>query len=1227
MEFNTRLDYALFQLTPTRTRCDLVIVAGKENEKLASGLLDPFISHLKAAKDQISKGGYSITLRPVGSTPSWFTKGTLQRFVRFVSTPEVLERFVTVEREIQQIENSIQSNEAANAVVATETDGAESVISGNFQKTYSSSKSYGEFNGTGDAVQEENSKVRLQRVLETRKKVLSKEQAMAYARALVAGYEPGNIDDLISFADAFGASRLREACINFMDLCKRKNEDRLWMAELAAMQASPRPDLSYLGTSGIVLAGEESDLNQNLLMNFSSAKQNGSADASDAGSADINPDGKAQVQMQWSPHVPHFMHNFQGPGFQQMPPYQGYHFPGMHAPPPFYPGNMHWPPYVEDSSLARGWEGDDHRSHKSSSRSKKKSSRGKADETSKQDESTEPSDSSSEGEPGEQVQKKRHGKKASRNVVIRNINYISSNRKGDKDSDSEEASDEDEFIDGDSLKQQVEEAVGSLNKQHKSTLRHHKKQDRSKHRDTVSYDDDEHETKAATANSPWDAFQNLLLQEKDLDSSDPTRLQDEYFVNKGSEDGIGRSSALNPNSETLRNQPGVSGDPFLGTQMDRRYEGEARGGNYGTNEFDGPVVKRRENTNEELLMLQGNDSRISSGNGISDFTTESTVTKSRKEGDWFMNNQLDKSANQDEIIGLKMFDGDNASSSAAEHFDTEVNKNDVFFDDSLMIQGPSMRKDQLDSQLRIGVGMVPEIETTQYENDKAENLQKAASVSYEPDDLYMMLGRDSADINAIPSRTPEIDYEMNVLSAEANGRHSDIKTSSADDKDTDGKTDRSSNAKLPNKESRSRVPNGSLVKSKSDIASKIRKPAAGSRTAVRKSRFDQEEEIRKKIEELRIQRQKRITERSAANGFNPVTYRKNSMENKTSSTPMKNQAPTQDTKKVSKPVLRRSTIERLATARTTSKVSSAESRPNQPKKSTSRETGSLTTGSQKTKSSTNKVKASDKKSGTNKVPSSDSDAHGKDSKVVTFAPEATRQTAIVDDFKNIQELQSTTSIVKPEENEISQSSKGNHLIEDNKPEQLDHINAGNFDDVAEMITVDPMVQLDHVNAKEVTVAPDATQQTAIVDDFKNIQELEGTASIVKPEENEISQSSKGNYLNEDDKAVQLDHVNAEDLNEDIPEMITVDLVPPSPNNDVTSSTVNIEMDSEMNEKDGSPRIISEIEISTPPPNEAVEMEPAVHSRKKWNSGENSPKAAKVFRKLLFFGRKTRNSPT
>lgn len=39
--------------------------------------------------------------------------------------------------------------------------------------------------------------------------MLHKDQAMAYARASAAGYEMDYIEDLIAFAEAFGASRLR----------------------------------------------------------------------------------------------------------------------------------------------------------------------------------------------------------------------------------------------------------------------------------------------------------------------------------------------------------------------------------------------------------------------------------------------------------------------------------------------------------------------------------------------------------------------------------------------------------------------------------------------------------------------------------------------------------------------------------------------------------------------------------------------------------------------------------------------------------------------------------------------------------------------------------------------------------------------------------------------------------------------------------------------------------
>ncbi|KAG0491731.1 hypothetical protein HPP92_004774 [Vanilla planifolia] len=83
----TRLKSAVFQLTPTRTRFDLVIVANGKTKKIVSGLVNPFLSHLKTAQDQISKGGYSIKLEPDPSTEAaWFTKETVESFVSSCST-------------------------------------------------------------------------------------------------------------------------------------------------------------------------------------------------------------------------------------------------------------------------------------------------------------------------------------------------------------------------------------------------------------------------------------------------------------------------------------------------------------------------------------------------------------------------------------------------------------------------------------------------------------------------------------------------------------------------------------------------------------------------------------------------------------------------------------------------------------------------------------------------------------------------------------------------------------------------------------------------------------------------------------------------------------------------------------------------------------------------------------------------------------------------------------
>ncbi|GAB2290459.1 hypothetical protein Dimus_024738, partial [Dionaea muscipula] len=70
----------------------------------------------------------------------------------------------------------------------------------------------------------ENSRDQLLRVLETRKAVLQKEQGMAFAHVVAAGFDIDHIGPLMSFADCFGASCMKDACSRFFHLWKAKHE-------------------------------------------------------------------------------------------------------------------------------------------------------------------------------------------------------------------------------------------------------------------------------------------------------------------------------------------------------------------------------------------------------------------------------------------------------------------------------------------------------------------------------------------------------------------------------------------------------------------------------------------------------------------------------------------------------------------------------------------------------------------------------------------------------------------------------------------------------------------------------------------------------------------------------------------------------------------------------------------------------------------------------------------
>ncbi|CAG7887816.1 unnamed protein product [Brassica rapa] len=895
MDPRTRLDYVLFQLTPTRTRCELVIFSGGENEKLASGIFQPFVTHLKSVRDQISKGGYSVTLRPssVNGGVNWFTKVTLQRFVRFVTTPEVLERSVTLEKEIEQIEDSIQSNAAA---ISGEAEGNEL---GTTQKSTALLKAQGESDG------QENSKVGLQRVLETRKAALCKEQAMAYARALVVGFELDYMDDLLSFADAFGASRLREACVNFVDLCKRKNEDRMWVDQITAMQAFPRPELSFMGDSGIILAGEEND----------NVKQgNNSMDAMSQGSFETSQ-GPPQMPMPWPNHYP--------PQYMQGHGYPPYMYPGQ---PPYFP---QWPVNMG---------GDVETSEKTSKKKKKKKKKNKKKYESSEEQSDE-SGAETVSEDGDE------GKKSSRKVVIRNINYITSKRNGAKDSDSDESEEDEEegFVDGDSIKQQVEEAIGSLEKRHKSTSR----RNRRKHK-SHSEDEEDSGSKETKGNDNWDAFQNLLLKDKDSDQETA-------------------SCPLNMESEVVSKRELPSDDSFLITNGNEDWGRESSVKKLDAGE-NVRLMRRENNYDDEMMNPGRGDEPRSYSQAEMAVYSGKLRARNETEEDWYIRNQADTERD------VKTFVGDDL------HV-TKRSERDVLTDDSFMIHS-RVESQVEESRLRTEIMDSDVYGTTKQENSSAPEINNRQ----EPDDLFMVLGREQDVTPAMVSWTPEIDFETNTLAQEK--RKADLETAAkASEQTSDGKEKK---LRVVRKDAKTRGP------SRPDPALKAKRAPWGSRAAATKTKSELEEERKKRMEELLIQRQKRIAAKSSgSNVSSPLASKKTPTGTKTVKT-SNEKTPAEALK--AKPVLRSSTIERLAVARTA---------PTEPQQKPVTKKASKPVGN-KTEKPQDK-KPSRKSPGLSRDPSLEIKETVEESQSylpVKQVDELPPATSSVDDFKDIKEMHS-----------------------------------------------------------------------------------------------------------------------------------------------------------------------------------------------------------------------------
>lgn len=487
-------------------------------------------------------------------------------------------------------------------------------------------------------------------------------------------------------------------------------------------------------------------------------------------------------------------------------------YPGMQVPSSYYPGNIQWSPNSDRSHIVPDQESD---SHKSSYRkkNKKKNKQSQVLEHSEEDESSASSESTDESDSDdlsrqskkksstERLHKKKHGKKSSRKVVIRNINYITSNGDGNNSSITEGSlSNEEEFINGDSLK-------------HKSSSLRHKKQHSAKHHGMLNGSTDA-DSNGLKGNNNWDAFQNLLLRDDDDSTNDTEnqsmKFQEEYIMNKNFEDG--RSNGFNHNADVTKTRV-VSNDSFVVTEREFNSKSQDRV-EYFKEGKDGPsFMQKKKSSNEELLFCQRNE----------------------ESGSYSVSN-----VNQHQ--DLSIFNGVSISSSATDCLHVEKNNKDILADDSFMIQARRPSQDQFNSQSAADISLVSDIVgAAEFTNKTQESSHKKTEklTSQEPDDLFMILDRDSAvEQNAAPL-SMEMDYENNISSKETNKKLSEIETDrknqlsnreGANKKTTGVKT-----GKVTSKDAKSKAPNTSLVKSKSDTMSRSR-ALPGSKTTITKSK-------------------------------------------------------------------------------------------------------------------------------------------------------------------------------------------------------------------------------------------------------------------------------------------------------------------------------------------------------------------------------------------------------
>ncbi|KAF5736741.1 hypothetical protein HS088_TW14G00893 [Tripterygium wilfordii] len=438
----------------------------------------------------------------------------------------------------------------------------------------------------------------------------------------------------------------------------------------------------------------------------------------------------------------------------------------------------------------------------------------------------------------------RSGRKQSGMVVIRNINYITSKGGDYSGTESESASGSltEEEDDGDAQ-------ASTPNMKHKHSIRSSKRNgSHAKPVDALDPSDKEGKADAKeTDGGDWQAFQNYLLRDADEEERDSN--QNLFAIEK---------------EARVRRKSKVADDPLA---FDGRDIGEYEEAKViDMHKINGNLSRIRRSNDESLISRNLGNSGDGRGAKNGNMDLQSTEIDGRR-------GVYRRSTNDDFILRRQNQSGYTASPSDPLNgfdpatYDLDKRSPQNMDDDSYVVSLRSNSLDQVGSGDRNAIVMDSELPSA---HPRAESLSSRTGnrVNYEPDELSLIPERGMEKGSS--GYDPALDYEMQIQSKDGASLHKKNKEAVIDAKRGSKKSDNYQKSKITADTSDKKKTVGPIRKGKPAKPSPLDEARARAeklrnfKADLQKIKKEKEEEQMKRLEALKIERQKRIAARSGS---------------------------------------------------------------------------------------------------------------------------------------------------------------------------------------------------------------------------------------------------------------------------------------------------------------------------------------------------------------------------